>query len=89
MHQTKQNCIVCIVERRTQKFTTELPDFQFKVVWITSLAHAKCLFKIIFGHDYFIGDLIFKIYAALFTIFGLQQDDMVIFFLWCFRKVRF
>ena len=24
-----------------------------------------------------------------FTTFGLQKDDIVIFFLWCFRKVRF
>ena len=32
---------------------------------------------------------IFRIFVALLTIFGLQKDDMVIFFLWCFRKVRF
>ena len=30
----------------------------------------------------------FQFFAALFTTFGLQKDDMVIFFL-CFRKVRF
>ena len=26
---------------------------------------------------------------ALFRTHELQKDDMVIFFLWCFRKVRF
>ena len=30
---------------------------------------------------------IFKIFAALYTTFGLQIDDMIIIFLLCFRKV--
>ena len=36
--------------------------------------------------NYFICYPIFKLFATLFMTFGLQQDDMVIFFLWCFRK---
>ena len=46
---------------------------------ITSLAHAKCLFKIIFGHNNFISESIFKIFATLFTTFRLQKDDKVRF----------
>ena len=45
--------------------------------------------KMIFGHNYFISELIFKLSVALFRTHELQKDDMVIFFLWCFRKVRF
>ena len=55
-------------------------DFQFKGVWITSLAHAKCLFKMIFGHNYFISEAIFKLFVALFRTHELQKDGMVIFF---------
>ena len=43
----------------------------------------------IFGHNYFISESIFKIFVALFRTHELQKDDMVIFFMWCFRKVRF
>ena len=43
----------------------------------------------IFGHNYLISEPIFELYVALFRTLGLQKDDMVIFFLWCFRKVRF
>ena len=43
----------------------------------------------IFGHNYFISEPIFKIFVALFRTYGLQKDGMVIFFLMCFRKVRF
>ena len=64
-------------------------DFQFKGVWITSLAHAKCLFKMVSVHNYFISEPIFKSFVALFRTHELQKDGMVIFFLWCFRKVRF
>ena len=32
---------------------------------------------------------IFKICVALFRTHELQKDGMDIFFLWCFRKVRF
>ena len=49
----------------------------------------KCLFKMIFGHNYFISEPIFKLFVALVRTHELQKDDMVIFFLWCFRKVRF
>ena len=34
---------------------------------------------IILGHNYFISEPIFKLSAALFTTFGLQKDEMVIF----------
>ena len=43
----------------------------------------------IFGHNYLISDPIFKLFVALFRTHELQKDDMVIFFLWCFRKVGF
>ena len=52
-------------------------------------AHAKCLFKKIFGHNYLISEPNFKLFVALFRTHEWQNDDMVIFFLWCFRKVRF
>ena len=42
----------------------------------------------IFGHTYLISGQIFKLLVALFRT-ELQKDDMVIFFLWCFIKVRF
>ena len=43
----------------------------------------------IFGHTYFISESIFKLFVALFRTHELQKDGMVIFFLWCFGKVRF
>ena len=43
----------------------------------------------IFGHYYLISEPIFKLFMALFRTHELQKDGMVIFFLWCFRKVRF
>ena len=43
----------------------------------------------IFGHNYFISEWIFKLFVALFRTHELQKDGMVIVFLWCFRKVRF
>ena len=43
----------------------------------------------IFGHNYFISEPIFKLFVTLFRTQELQKDDMVIFCLWCFRKVRF
>ena len=64
-------------------------DFQFSGAWITSLSHVKGLFKIIFEHNYFTTEPIFKNFAAHFRTFGLQNDDIVIFFLYCFTKVRF
>ena len=73
------------------RIRAKIIPFQFKGVWITSLAHEKGLpvFKIIFGRKLFISKSIFKISAALFKTFGLQKDDKVIFFLNCFRKARF
>ena len=59
-----------------------------KGVWITSLAHAKGLFKVFLGIIILIVNR-FSFFAALFRTFGLQKNVMVIFFLWCFRKVRF
>ena len=43
----------------------------------------------IFGHNYFITEPIFKLFVTIFRTHELQKDDMVIVFLWCFRKVRF
>ena len=43
----------------------------------------------IVGHNYFISEPIFKLFVALSRTHGLQRDYMVIFFLWCFRKVGF
>ena len=43
----------------------------------------------IFGHNYFISEPIFKLFVAHFRTHELQKDGMVIFFLWCFRKARF
>ena len=43
----------------------------------------------IFGHNYLIIEQIFKLFVALFRTCELEKDDMVIFFLWCFIKVRF
>ena len=40
-------------------------------------------------HNYSISEPIFKLFVALFRTNGMQKDDMVIFFVWCFRKVRF
>ena len=42
-----------------------------------------------FGHNYFISEPIFKLVVALFRTHELQKDGVVIYFLWCFRKVRF
>ena len=42
----------------------------------------------IFGHNYFISEPIFKLFVALFRTHELPKDGMVIFFFWCFRKVR-
>ena len=39
----------------------------------------KALVKIIFGRKFFIYELIFKIFVALFRTFGMQNDDMIIF----------
>ena len=42
-----------------------------------------------FGHIYLISEQIFKLFVALFRTRELQKDDIVIFFLCCFIKVRF
>ena len=49
----------------------------------------KALFKSMFLHKIFICKPIFKIFVALFKTFGMQNGDMLIFFLRSFRKVRF
>ena len=49
----------------------------------------KCLFKMIFGHNSFISEPIFKLFVACFRTHVLQKDGKITFFLWCFRKVRF
>ena len=60
---------------------------------VTSLAGnftmEKALFKNIFLHKIFICQPIFKIFVALFKTFGMQNGDMLIFFLRSFRKARF
>ena len=43
----------------------------------------------IFGHNYFISEPIFNLFVALFRTHGLSKNVMVIFFFWCFTKVRF
>ena len=43
----------------------------------------------IFGHNYFISETIFKLCVTLFMTHELQKDGMVIVFCWCFRKVSF
>ena len=43
----------------------------------------------IFVHNYFISEPIFKLFVALFRTHELLKDGIVIFLLWCFRKVRF
>ena len=42
-----------------------------------------------YSNNYFISEPIFKLFVALCTTHELQKDGMVIFFLWCFRKVKF
>ena len=85
MHQTKTKFCMHSCQS-TKNYSTDLLDFQFKGVWITSLAHAKCLFKMIFGHNYFISEPIFKLFVALFRTHGLQKSGIVIFFLVVFQK---
>ena len=50
---------------------------------VTSLAYIftmeKALVRIIFGHKFFICRPIFKIFVALFTTFGMQNDDKITF----------
>ena len=66
-------------------------DFSEKklLLLLTFLQWKKPLFKIIFWHKIFICQQIFKIFVALLKTFGMQNGDMVIFFLMSFRKVRF
>ena len=49
----------------------------------------KALFKNIFLYNFFFCKLIFNFFVALFKTFGMQNGDMLIFFLWPFRKVEF
>ena len=51
--------------------------------------YLKEYFKMKFRHHIFIIERISKIFATLFTTFGMQNGDRVIFFMRCFRKVRF
>ena len=82
---TKANYIVCNAEHQT---LTIIPQvcliFRFKVFELPPLH-----INFFFGHSYFINEPIFRVFAVLFTTFLLHNDDMVIFFLWCCRKVRF
>ena len=48
----------------------------------------KVLFKIIFWHQIFICTQVSKFLMHILKTFGMQNGDMVIFFLRCFRKVR-
>ena len=70
-------------------FGTHVLQISFNVFGLPPLHMQKCLFKTIWGHNYFISEPIFKLFVALFGTHVLQKDGMVIFFLWCFRKVRF
>ena len=49
----------------------------------------KALFKNIFLDKILICQPIFKLFVALFKTFGMQNGDLLIFFLRSFRKVRF
>ena len=66
--------------------------FFFSGKIVTSLAGnftmENALFKNIFLHKIFICQPIFKIFVALFKTFGMQNGDMLIFFLRSFRKLR-
>ena len=68
-------------------------QFRFISEKITSLADIlqgkKPYSKIFSGRNFFIYKPIFKIFVALFTTSGMQNGDMVIFFLTSFRKMRF
>ena len=44
-----------------------------------------CQVKIILGRYIFIYEPIFKIFVALFTTFGMQKDDNIIFVCGSFR----
>ena len=46
----------------------------------------KCLFKMIFGHNYFISEPIFKLFVALSRTHELQNDGMIHIFLVVFQK---
>ena len=59
-------------------------DFLSQGKKVTSLA--VVLVKIIYWHKNFYLLAESKIYATLFKSFGMQNIDMVIFFLRCFRK---
>ena len=86
----KQNCIVYIAESQTlENIPWICSIFNFNVFGLPPLHMQKGLYKIIFGHKCFISEQIFKMFAALFTTFGMQKDYMVIFFLRSSRKVRF
>ena len=64
--------------------------FEEKVTSLTDIfTMEKDLSKIIFWHKIFIFKPIFEIFEALFKTYGMQNGDMVIFFLRSFRKVRF
>ena len=77
MHQTKTK-LYCVHSwaPNSLNYSTDSLDFQFSGVRITSPAHAKGLFKIFFGHNYFTSEPIFNFFVALFTTFGLQNDDI-------------
>ena len=86
----KQNSSVWIAECQTLNIIPQIClIFIFKVFGLPPLHMQKAYSKYFFFHNYFNCEPIFKIFAALFRTFGLQKNDMVIFFLWCFRKVRF
>ena len=82
---SKHNCFVCIAERQTLKIVSQICFSVFKVFGLPPLHMQKCLFKMIFGHNYLFSEPIFKLFVALFRTHELQKDDMVIFFFWCFR----
>ena len=68
----KQNYVLNIAE--LQNHFTDLLNFQFKGVWMTYLAQAKLLFKIILGINVFVNRFSI-LFASLFKTFGMQRDD--------------
>ena len=63
--------------------------FRFLLLSTSNVRMSECpkVHFVALRFNYFISDPIFKFFVALFTTFGMREDDMVIFSLWCFRKL--
>ena len=86
-----QNCFVCIADGQGLKIIPHIClIFSFKVFRLPPLhlqiSYSKCLF--FFGYNYFISKPIFKLCGTFCRTHELQKASMILFFLWCLRKVR-